>query len=296
MEPGNGTMTDSLTAKRDRLLELIGSYASCAVAYSGGVDSAVVAKAAQLALGDRAVAVTARSPSLADGELTQASDLARRIGIRHVVIDTRELDQPEYVRNAPDRCYHCKTELYTQMESWNETFSVAEIANGANADDVGDYRPGMQAAREHRIRSPLLECGINKAEVRELAAHWHLPVAAKPASPCLSSRIAYGEPVTPERLAMIDLAETFLRESGFRNLRVRYHHGDLARIEVPVEELANLVDSTFRQRLVIRLGQLGFKFITLDLVGFRSGSLNALLPNAGNLVSLGPVDPQSRND
>src|SRR4030095_12083969 len=185
-----------IDAKRDALLAALRGLESCAVAFSGGVDSAVVAKAAALALGERAVAVTGISASLASGEREQAEDLARLIGIRHVVIDTHELESGDYTRNAPDRCLHCKTELYSRLAELLPRLGVRAIVNGANADDLGDYRPGMQAAAEHRIVSPLAECGITKAQVRELAAAWQLPVWDKPATPCLSSRIAYGEEVT----------------------------------------------------------------------------------------------------
>lgn len=263
--------------KRDALLAALRQLESCAVAFSGGVDSAVVAKAAQLALGDRAIAVTGTSASLAAGELEAATELAELIGIRHVVVSTDELSRPDYLKNAPDRCYHCKTELYTQLEQLLPQLEVKAIVNGANADDLGDYRPGMTAASEHRIHSPLAECGVNKAEVRELAVTWGLPVWDKPATPCLSSRIAYGEAVTVERLSMIDRAEQFLRSHGLANLRVRYHRGDLARIEVPLADLARLYDDTFRRELTIQLRRLGFKFITLDLEGFKSGSLNQLV-------------------
>jgi pyridinium-3,5-biscarboxylic acid mononucleotide sulfurtransferase len=266
----------SIDAKRDVLLAALRRLESCAVAFSGGVDSAVVAKAAALSLGDAAVAVTGTSASLAAGELEAAEELARLIGIRHLAISTDELNSPEYLRNAPDRCYHCKTELYTQLERLLPQLGVKTIVNGANADDLGDYRPGMQAASEHRIYSPLADCGITKAEVRELAAGWELPVWDKPATPCLSSRIAYGEEVTPERLAMIDRAERFLRARGLVNLRVRYHKGDLARIEVPLAELPRLCDE-LRRELTAELRRLGFKFVTLDLEGFRSGSLNQLV-------------------
>ena len=267
----------TLDAKREALLAAIRPLQSCAVAFSGGVDSAVVAKAAALALGERAVAVTGTSASLAAGELEAATELANLIGIRHIVIGTEELTSTDYVRNAPDRCYHCKTELYTQLERLLPTLGVQAMVNGANADDLGDYRPGMQAAAEHRIHSPLAECGITKADVRELAAAWRLPVWDKPATPCLSSRIAYGESVTPERLAMIDGAEQYLRRQGLTNLRVRYHRGDLARIEVPVSELPRLCDAALRAKISAELRRLGFKFITLDLEGFRSGSLNQLV-------------------
>jgi uncharacterized protein len=266
-----------LSGKRDSLLAHLHKLGSCAVAFSGGVDSAVVAKAAQLELGERAIAVTGSSASLAGGEREAAEELAALIGIRHVVIETEELASPDYARNAPDRCFHCKTELYTQLERLLPELGVAAIVSGANADDLGDYRPGMQAAANHRIHSPLADCGITKAEVRELAAAWGLPVWDKPATPCLSSRIAYGEAVTPERLAMIDRAEQFLRSLGLVNLRVRYHKGDLARIEVPLEELPRLCAGETRARLAAELRGLGFKFVTLDLEGFRSGSLNQLV-------------------
>jgi pyridinium-3,5-biscarboxylic acid mononucleotide sulfurtransferase len=266
-----------LTTKRDQLLDLIRGYGTCAVAFSGGIDSTVVAKAAQLALGDRAVAVTGTSASLATGELQEARELARAIGIRHEVIATDEFSNPDYVRNAEDRCYHCKTELYTQIEAITRGLDVAVVLNGANLDDLGDYRPGMQAAGEHRVESPLAECGFNKADVRALAVEWGLPTWDKPATPCLSSRVAYGEAVSPERLAMIDAAEQYLRQQGLRTLRVRYHQGDMARLEVPLDALARFCEPQVRETLVAHFKALGFKYVTLDLEGFRSGSLNALV-------------------
>ncbi len=269
--------SENRAAQAERLVELIRGYASCAVAFSAGVDSTVVAKAAQIALGDAALAVTGTSASLASGELDEARRLAAQIGIRHEVLQTDEFAQDAYVRNAPDRCYHCKTELYTQMEDVAARLGVAVILNGANVDDLGDYRPGMIAAGEHQVKSPLAECGFGKAEVRALAEYWQLPVWDKPATPCLSSRVAYGEEVTPERLAIIDAAEQFLRETGLRNLRVRYHKGDVARLEVPVEALPDFCAPQTREQVVTRLKQLGFKYVTLDLEGFRSGSLNALV-------------------
>jgi uncharacterized protein len=275
-----------LNAKRDRLLELIRGYGTCAVAFSGGIDSTVVAKAAQLALGDSAVAVTGTSASLAAGELEEARELATLIGIRHEVFATDEFANPDYLRNDSDRCYHCKTELYTQIDGMAERLNVAVVLNGANLDDLGDYRPGMKAAGEHRVASPLAECGFRKSDVRALAADWGLPIWDKPATPCLSSRVAYGEQVTPERLAMVDSAEQFLRELGLRTLRVRYHKGDMARLEVPLEALAKICEPGVREALVTRFKTLGFKYVTLDLEGFRSGSLNALV-NIASLTSLG---------
>ncbi|MBC8868704.1 MAG: ATP-dependent sacrificial sulfur transferase LarE [Planctomycetes bacterium] len=271
-------MLNDLDEKRERLLDLIRSFQSCAVAFSAGVDSTVVAKAAQLALGDRAVAVTGVSPSLAERELDEARRLAELIGIRHELISTEEFSNVDYVRNAPDRCYHCKSELFTQMQSIAPRLNVEVILSGANVDDADDYRPGAKAATEHQVRSPLAECGINKDEIRQLAAQWDLPIWDKPAMPCLSSRVAYGEEVTPERLEMVDRGEQFLRDQGFPTVRVRYHRGDVARVEVPAVDIAKLCEDDSRQSLAEHLKGLGFRFVTLDLEGFRSGSLNTLVP------------------
>jgi pyridinium-3,5-biscarboxylic acid mononucleotide sulfurtransferase len=271
--------SETLTMKRDQLLKLLAGYGRCAVAFSGGVDSTVVAKAARLALGDAAVAVTGTSDALAAGELDAARALATQIGIRHIVVPTLEFDNPDYVANKPDRCYHCKTELYSQLGRMRERLGVDVVVNGANADDLGDYRPGMRAADEHDVRSPLADCGITKQEVRALAAAWGLPVADKPATPCLSSRVAYGLNVTPERLARIDSAERFLRSLGFHELRVRLHADDMARIEVPVSEVSRLCDAAVRASVVAEFERLGFKFVTLDLAGFRSGGFTKLVPS-----------------
>jgi len=267
-----------LCEKKERLLDLLRSFGSCAVAFSGGLDSTVLAKAAQIALGDRAVAVTGVSPSLAGVELEESRELARQIGIRHEVIQTDELSIPDYQRNEADRCYHCKTELFLKVERLAERLGVKVVADGSNRDDHGDHRPGLQAARDRQVRSPLAEAGLTKPEIRALAEHWGLPIWNKPASPCLSSRIAYGETVTPERLAMVEQAERFLRSEGFEPLRVRYHRGDMARIEVAPDALARFADAAFRRRVVEKLKSLGFKYISLDLEGFRSGSLNVVLP------------------
>ncbi len=272
-------LPESLLRKREQLLAQLSDYGNCAVAFSGGVDSAVVAKAAYLALGASAVAVTGDSAALASGELEESRQVAEFIGIRHVVLTTDEISNPDYIANRADRCYHCKTELYEQVGALAKRLNLGVVVNGANADDLSDYRPGMQAASEHAVFSPLAECGLTKAEVRQLAADWNLPVAEKPATPCLSSRIAYGQQVTPERLHMIDQAELFLRSLGLRNLRVRYHADDTARIEVPFDVLPKLCEAEVRTAVVTKLEQLGFKFVTLDLKGLRSGSFAQLIPS-----------------
>jgi pyridinium-3,5-biscarboxylic acid mononucleotide sulfurtransferase len=284
---GTWTETDpTLNAHRERLVETLRGYGRVAVAYSGGVDSTVVAQAAHEALGDATIAVTAVSDSLAAGELEEAQELARRIGIPHRVIRTEEFADPNYLRNQPDRCYFCKSELYGRLSGLLGELGVDVIASGANTDDLGDHRPGMRAAAENGVRHPLQECGLGKPEVRALARAWGLPTWDKPATPCLSSRIAYGEEVSPERVRMIDQAEQWLRQRGLRILRVRYHKGDLARIEVPLDDLARLVDLQVRGELITAFRALGFKFVTLDLEGFRSGSFNSALPNVVPVESL----------
>jgi uncharacterized protein len=266
-----------LIAKRDRLLAWLRARPGVAVAFSGGVDSAVVAQAAYLALGDRAVAITAESPSVPRHELAEARRLAAHIGIRHVVVQTEEFDNPEYRKNAGDRCYFCKSELYRRIERELPSLGVSEVLSGANLDDGGDYRPGLTAAAEHHVRHPLQETGFSKTEVRAVARAWGLPIWDKPASPCLSSRLAPGVAVTPERTRRIEEAEVYLRGLGLRECRVRYHDGDLARIEVPLAEVERLAAEPTRVGLSRKFRELGFRFVTLDLDGFRSGSLNDLI-------------------
>ncbi len=253
-------------------------WKSCAVALSGGVDSAVVAKAAQRVLGERAIALTASSPSVAESELQTACQIARQIGIRHRILETSEIENPLYQRNAPDRCFHCKSELYQRMTEALADEPVEVLVNGTNADDLKDFRPGLQAAEQYRVRSPLAECGFGKVHVRQLAHHWNLPIWDKPASPCLASRIAYGVEVTAERLKMVEHAESFLKSLGFPVVRVRLHPGNLARIEVPQDELSRLVNTAHATALVAHLQKIGFRYVTVDLQGFRSGSLNEVLP------------------
>lgn len=276
-------MNSTLNEKQQKLLDILRSYGRPAVAFSGGVDSALVAKAAALANGEAAVAVTSVSPSLAQGELEIASQVARQIGIRHEIIQTQEFDVPGYQANAGDRCYYCKTELYDEIVDVLPRLNADVICNGANLDDQGDHRPGMRAAQEHQVRSPLIEAGFTKQDVRDLAQLWELPVWDKPAAPCLSSRIAYGVEVTRERVRRVDQAEAFLKSLlQIRELRVRLEQNELARIELPVAAIPQLTNDELRQQVTTQLREFGFKFVTLDLEGFRSGSLNQALP----LVSL----------
>ena len=214
-----------------------------AVAFSGGIDSTVVAKAARLALGDQAVAVTADSASVPRAEIEEAKQLAERIGIRHRLVSTAEFANPDYVKNDGTRCYFCKDELYRRIEGLLPSLDCDIICSGANLDDLGDYRPGLIAAAEHKVRHPLQEAGFTKADVRALARAWELPTWDKPASPCLSSRLAPGVEVTPERTARVEAAEAYLKTLGYREFRVRLHEGDLARIEVPPDGLAKLADA-----------------------------------------------------
>ena len=267
-----------LSHKRDRLVTILRECGSVAVGFSGGVDSTVVARAAHDALADRAVAVTDVSESLPQAEHDEAVALARRIGIDHVVIHTHEIDNPKFVRNQSDRCYWCKGEFYDALARVAGERDLAVLVDGANLDDARDWRPGLCAAAERHVRHPLQEAGLDKQDVRDLARHWGLPNWDKPAAACLASRIAYGLEVTPERLRRIDQAEAYLHRLGFRDLRVRLHPGDLARIEVPLDDLPRLADPALRADLVDRFLALGFRFVTVELAGLQSGSMNRLLP------------------
>ena len=277
----NHSHTESIVQTARELVNRLRSYGPVAVTFSGGVDSAVVAKAAVEAWGERSVAVTAVSPSLARSELEIARSEAQLIGIRHVELRTDEFDRPEYRRNAGDRCFFCKDTLYSLARSKLTELQVGCIVNGANTDDLGDYRPGMKAATDHDVRSPLIDEGISKVTVRELAHYWKLTVAEKPAAPCLASRIAYGVEVTEERVLRVERAEEFLRSlTGIDEFRVRCEASDLARIEVPLAVLSRLTEPAVREAIAMEFRELGFRRITLDLEGFRSGSLNELLPIA----------------
>jgi len=269
-----------ITAKLDRKTELLRQTISgkgrLIVAYSGGVDSAVLAWMAHQVLGERMRAVIADSASLARTHLEDALAFAREHGIPAEVVETRELENPAYVRNDSMRCFHCKDELFTVLERYREAGGFDAIAYGVNADDEGDFRPGQQAARQHHVLAPLLEAGLTKAEIRELARSFELRVWDKPASACLSSRVEYGRAVTPEALSVVERGEDALRGMGFRQFRVR-HHGEIVRIEIAREELARALTPEMASEFTRVFKGLGFKFVTLDLEGFRSGSMNQLL-------------------
>jgi pyridinium-3,5-biscarboxylic acid mononucleotide sulfurtransferase len=267
----------SLDVRRQRLEEALRRAGRLLVAYSGGADSAYLAWAAHQQLGSNMLAVIADSASLARTQLADAIAFAREQEIPLEVISTAELDRPEYARNDGQRCFHCKDELFAVMENLRAARGFDVIAYGVNQDDQGDFRPGQQAARQHHVAAPLLEAGLTKSEIRELARAAGLRIWDKPASACLSSRIEYGREVTREALAVVEAGEEAIRALGFRQFRVR-HHGDIVRIEIAREEMEKALSPAVAAEFAAIFKALGFKFVTLDLEGFRSGSMNSLLP------------------
>lgn len=262
--------------KQERMLSSLRHLDSLLVAFSGGADSAYLAWAASQALRQRALAVTALSPSFSEHDRREAAQFASANGLHHEFIATDEFENPLYIANNADRCYHCKDELFDKMESLARERGFAAIAYGINADDTHEFRPGHRAAAEHKILTPLLEAGLSKSEIRALSREAGLATWDRPAAACLSSRVAYGTAVTPGLLSRIERGESFLREVGFRQFRLRAH-GDLARVEIAPDELPRALNPEMTQRLAAQLKSLGFTYVTLDLEGYRTGSLNALL-------------------
>jgi uncharacterized protein len=269
-------MIHALRAKYDRLLGVLKGLESAVVAFSGGVDSTFLAKAAKDALGARALLVTADSETYPASELEEAKRLANQLGMRHVVVETRELDNPEYARNSPNRCFFCKEELFEKLRPIADLEGVAHLVYGANMDDLGDHRPGMEAAKRMRVQAPLIDAEFWKAEIRELSREFGLPTWDKPSFACLSSRFQYGDTITAEKLRQIDAAEAFVRSLGFRQFRVRHHDG-LARLEIAREEMPRLWEDGVRDSIVARLRELGYLYVAVDLQGFKSGSANDAL-------------------
>jgi len=269
-------VSDDARAKEASLLARLAACESVVVAYSGGVDSAYLAWAAHRALGPRALAVTAVSPSYPRSHRELAGRVARQVGFAHEWVESREHERSEYARNAPDRCYHCKTELFELLDELRARRGFGAVAYGINRDDTGDFRPGHRAADEHRVLSPLLDAGLSKLEIRSLSAAAGLETADLPASACLSSRVPYGMEVTPEKLAQIDRAEDALRALGYRQLRVR-HHGDLARVELAREEMPRALVPEALRAISRALHDSGFRWVALDVDGYRTGSANEVL-------------------
>lgn len=273
-----GAFMSELEVKKGRLEQQLGNLPSLIVAYSGGVDSAYLAYAAHQAMGERMLAVTALSASYSARDRAEAEKCVERFHFPHEFISTDELANPDYRANNADRCYHCKDELFDKLDELAGRRGFSAVAYGINQDDLGDWRPGQQAAREHKVLTPLLDAGLTKGDIRELSRQVELPVWDRPASACLSSRIAYGIEVTPERLGVVEKGEEAVRALGFRQFRVRYHE-QLVRLEISQEELPRALDPAMSRKFVEIFKPLGFKFVTLDLEGFRSGSMNSILVN-----------------
>ncbi len=268
-----------LEQKQQKLFRLLGGMREVIVAYSGGTDSAYLAWAAHQALGARALAITADSPSIPESHKRDAAEFAREWGFRHEFIPTYEFDNPDYVKNGPDRCFHCKDELFARLEEIGREREFGNIVYGVNVDDLGDYRPGQKAAKMHEVKAPLVEAGLTKAEIRELSRRAGLATWDRPAAACLSSRIPYGTPVTMQNVKTVEQGEEAIQSLGFRQFRVRFH-GELVRIEIAPDELARALTPEMAKALTAIFKPLGFLYVTLDLEGYRQGSLNAVLKRA----------------
>lgn len=276
--------------KETRLLEILTAMESAIVAFSGGVDSAYLAVVAQQALGDRSLAVTGESPSYPEHQRRMALEVVERFGLSHRFVRTEEIEDPDYLANPPDRCFHCKSELYTRLQAVSAEGGFRFILDGANADDRMDFRPGRRAAKLMGVRSPLEEADLTKAEIRLLSEKRSLPTAGEPASACLASRIPYRSPITIEKLDRVEKGEEALRRLGFRHMRVR-HHDSLARLEFAPEELPRALAPSMRPLLVEEIKKLGYRFVTIDLEGYRTGSLNEVLEWPSRSESRAPGTP-----